>query len=81
MTDKPSLRAYLSRYAAGEIPREEMLDAVAAWEFEEDDWEEGHIEPSHQDNTFNVLAGGVLGGELTEADYQEIHRRRLADNG
>ncbi|MFD3802279.1 hypothetical protein ACFWSF_17550 [Streptomyces sp. NPDC058611] len=76
MSDKPSLRAYLGRYAAGEIPREEMITAVTEWKFEEWDWEEGHTEPSHQDNTANVLYGSFLLGEITEEDYDEICDRR-----
>ncbi|MFJ3855369.1 hypothetical protein ACIPRL_04005 [Streptomyces sp. NPDC090085] len=76
MTEKPSLRAYLKSYAAGEIPREEMLDTVAAWDFEEDDWDPAHSEPTHQDNTFKVLSGAALLGDITDDDYDEIHLRR-----
>ncbi|MFJ1567694.1 hypothetical protein ACIOG8_26330 [Streptomyces erythrochromogenes] len=78
MTEKPSLRAYLKRYAAGEIPREEMLATVAAWNFEEEIWDELVIEPTHQDNTFSVLRGGVLQGRITQDEFEEIMRRRGA---
>ncbi|MCX5195014.1 hypothetical protein OOK31_14055 [Streptomyces sp. NBC_00249] len=76
MTEKPSLRAYLKRYAQGGIPREEMLSTVAAWDYEEDDFDPEHIEPTHQDNTFKVLSGAALLGDITDDDYEEIHRRR-----
>ncbi|MEV7727065.1 hypothetical protein AB0P15_20250 [Streptomyces sp. NPDC087917] len=76
MTDQPSLRAYLQLYARGGIPREEMLATVAAWDFEEDDWDPEHTEPTHQDNTFKVLSGAALLGDITDDDYDEIHRRR-----
>ncbi|MEU1793916.1 hypothetical protein [Streptomyces californicus] len=36
MTEKPSLREYLRRYAKGGIPREEMITDSAAWDFEEE---------------------------------------------
>ncbi|MGW4360450.1 hypothetical protein ABZ326_12760 [Streptomyces californicus] len=36
MTEKPSLREYLRRYAKGGIPREEMIATIAAWDFEEE---------------------------------------------
>ncbi|MGV0101501.1 hypothetical protein [Streptomyces californicus] len=36
MTEKPSLREYLRRYAKGGIPREEMIATIAAWGFEEE---------------------------------------------
>ncbi|MGW7277394.1 hypothetical protein ACWGIV_03580 [Streptomyces sp. NPDC054844] len=75
MFEQRSLREYLRRYAAGEIPREEMIATVAAWEFEESDWEEGHIEPSHQDNTLDVVAGARLLGDITDEDVEEIQRR------
>ncbi|WP_411101362.1 hypothetical protein [Streptomyces sp. cmx-4-9] len=78
MTEKPSLRTYLKRYAQGGIPREEMLTAVAAWDFEEEVWDELVIEPTHQDNTFSVLRGGVLQGRITQVDFEEIMRRRGA---
>ncbi|MFD3802277.1 hypothetical protein ACFWTC_01340 [Streptomyces sp. NPDC058619] len=80
MTEKPSLRAYLKQYATGTIPREEMLDTVAAWDFEEEIWDELVIEPIHQDNTLSVLRGGVLHGRITHEDYEEIQRRRGASN-
>jgi hypothetical protein len=75
MSEQRSLREYLRRYAAGQIPREEMIEAVAAWEFEESDWEEGHIEPSHQDNTLDVVAGARLLGDITDEDIEEIQQR------
>ncbi|MEU8777780.1 hypothetical protein [Streptomyces sp. NPDC048606] len=78
MTEKPSLRAYLKHYAAGGVPREEMIATVAAWDFEEEVWDELVIEPIHQDNTFSVLRGGVLQHRITQDDYEEIMRRRGA---
>ncbi|GHH88300.1 hypothetical protein [Streptomyces capitiformicae] len=78
MTNEPSLRDYIRRYAAGEIPREEMLDTVASWRFEVEDWDEAHPEPSHQDNTLSVVAGERLLGRLTREDVEEIHRRRTS---
>lgn len=81
MSEQRSLREYLQRYAAGDIPRDEMIETVAAWEFEESDWEEGHIEPSHQDNTLEVVAGASLLGDITREDLEEIHRRRTARHG
>ncbi|MFJ1567696.1 hypothetical protein [Streptomyces erythrochromogenes] len=75
MTEKPSLRAYLQRYAQGGIPREEMLDTVAAWDFEEDDWDPEHIEPTHQDNAWKVVYSALMLDDITDEDYEEIHRR------
>ncbi|MFJ8017574.1 hypothetical protein [Streptomyces sp. NPDC096339] len=78
MPEKPSLRAYLKRYAEGGIPREEMIATVSAWDFEEEDWDELVIEPVHQDNTFSVLRGGVLQGRITQDEYEQIMLRRGA---
>ncbi|MCN9241329.1 hypothetical protein NGF19_11100 [Streptomyces sp. RY43-2] len=76
VADERSLRAYIKRYAAGDIPREEMLETIAAWPLEEEDWDEAQPEPSHQDNTASVIYGESLLGRLTEEDVEEIHRRR-----
>ncbi|WP_411101361.1 hypothetical protein [Streptomyces sp. cmx-4-9] len=75
MTEKPSLRAYLKRYAQGGIPREEMLAAVAAWDFEEQVRDELVIEPMHQDNTFAVVYSAAAIGQITDGDIDEIERR------
>ncbi|MEU8777778.1 hypothetical protein [Streptomyces sp. NPDC048606] len=75
MTDKPSLRAYLDRYAKGGIAREEMIATVAAWEFEEDAFDPDDNEPSYQDNTLHVVYGSVTLGDITYDDYEEITRR------
>ncbi|GLX41133.1 hypothetical protein [Streptomyces sp. SPB4] len=71
-----SLRAYLSRYEAGELNRQEMLDTVAAWPLEEPVVDPAHTLPTHQDNTADVLAAALLNGQISEDDYQEIARRR-----
>jgi len=71
-----SLRAYLERYAAGEVTREEMLDRVAAWPLEERDLDPAHGLPDHQDNTGDVLGEAVLLDLISEDDYREILRRR-----
>ncbi|MFD7626344.1 hypothetical protein ACFV7Q_09885 [Streptomyces sp. NPDC059851] len=71
-----SLRAYLAKYAAGQVNREEMLDTVAAWPFEETVFHPTHTLPTHQDNTTDVLAAAVLNDQISEADYEEILRRR-----
>jgi hypothetical protein len=81
MTEKPSLLAYFDLYAAGGIPREEMIETVADWDFEEGDWEQGHIESSHQANTFHIVSRAALRGDITDEDLQEISRRRIARNG
>lgn len=77
----PSLRAYLGLYAAGFVEREEMLATVAAWPFEEEEGlDEGHPEPTHQDNTLSVVSTARLLGQLTRADLEEIqHRMDEAD--
>ncbi|TWD83183.1 hypothetical protein FB561_4342 [Kribbella amoyensis] len=72
---EPSLRGYLELYAAGFVEREEMLSAVAAWPFQQEDHDEGRIEPSHQDNTLSVVSGARLLGQLTREDVEEIQRR------
>ncbi|UQX02506.1 hypothetical protein [Streptomyces sp. RerS4] len=75
MPEKPSLRAYLQRYATGEIPREEMLATVAAWDFEDEIRDELVIEPIRQDNTFEIVYTAVVLGQITEEDVQEIERQ------
>ncbi|MFD9570851.1 hypothetical protein ACFWBI_13480 [Streptomyces sp. NPDC059982] len=75
MTDKPSLRAYLKRYAAGGIPREEMLDTVAAWDFDDEVRDDLVIEPTRQDNTHSVVSGAALRGLITREDLVEIQQR------
>ncbi|MEU9140787.1 hypothetical protein AB0D33_33325 [Streptomyces sp. NPDC048404] len=72
----PSLRAYLGLYAAGFVEREEMIATVAAWPFEaEEGLDEGHPEPTHQDNTLSVLAAARLLGQVTREDVAEIQHR------
>lgn len=71
-----SLRAYLARYAAGDVGREEMVATVAAWPLQERDLDPAHTLPDHQDNTADVLAAAVLNGRVTEEDYREIVGRR-----
>ncbi|MFB7248648.1 hypothetical protein CW362_06260 [Streptomyces populi] len=72
----PSLRAYLGLYAAGFVEREQMIATVAAWPFEaEEGLDEGHPEPTHQDNTPSVLAAARLLGQVTREDVEEIQRR------
>ena len=72
----PSLRAYLGLYAAGFVEREQMIATVAAWPFEtEEGLDEGHPEPTHQDNTLSVLAAARLLGQVTREDVVEIQRR------
>ncbi|MEU6478961.1 hypothetical protein ABZ858_19135 [Streptomyces sp. NPDC047017] len=72
---QPSLRAYLGRYAAGLVPREEMLTTVANWPFEQEELEEGHPAPTHQDNTRSVVTAARLLGQLTREDLEEIQHR------
>ncbi|MFD7626331.1 hypothetical protein ACFV7Q_09820 [Streptomyces sp. NPDC059851] len=71
-----SLRAYLNSYAAGEVSREEMISTVAAWPFEERDFDPAHTLPDHQDNTTDVVGHAMLLDKITEEDYEEIFRRR-----
>lgn len=72
----PSLRAYLGLYSAGFVEREQMIATVAAWPFEaEEGLDEGHPEPTHQDNTLSVVAAARLLGQLTREDVEEIQRR------
>ncbi|MCX5195012.1 hypothetical protein OOK31_14045 [Streptomyces sp. NBC_00249] len=75
MTDKPSLRAYLKRYAQGGIPREEMIATVAAWDFEDEIRDELVIEPIRQDNTFEIVYTAVVLDQITRADLQDIERQ------
>ncbi|MFJ2595429.1 hypothetical protein [Streptomyces erythrochromogenes] len=75
MTEKPSLRAYLKRYADGGIPREEMIATVAAWDFEDKIQDELVIEPIRQDNTFEIVYTAVVLDQITDADIDEIERR------
>ncbi|MFD7626330.1 hypothetical protein ACFV7Q_09815 [Streptomyces sp. NPDC059851] len=53
-----------------------MISTVAAWPFEEHDFDAAHTLPDHQDNTTDVVAGALLDGQITEEDYEEIFRRR-----
>ncbi|MGW1530854.1 hypothetical protein [Streptomyces aureus] len=72
----PSLRAFLGLYAAGFVDREQMIATAAAWPFEaEEGMDEGHPEPTHQDNTLSVLAAARLLGQVTREDVEEIQRR------
>ncbi|MFD8142224.1 hypothetical protein [Streptomyces sp. NPDC059708] len=75
MTGRPSLRAYIDRYAAGEIPRDEALAAIAAWEFEEEWFDPAHTAPTHQDNTLAVVNEARALGRLTPADVEVIRER------
>ncbi|MBM7058771.1 hypothetical protein [Streptomyces durocortorensis] len=60
MTEKPSLRAYPRHYAQGGVPREEMIETIAAWDFEEEVYDPLLIEPTGQDNVFAHLDGAVV---------------------
>lgn len=80
MTDKPSLRDYIDRYAAGEIPRDEALEAIAAWDFDEEWFDPAHTAPTHQDNTLAVVNQARGLGKLTAEDIEQI-RVRLAHRG
>jgi hypothetical protein len=72
----PSLRAYLGLYAAGLVEREQLIATVASWPFEaEEEVDELHTEPTHQDNTMLVVAAARLLGQLTREDVEEIQRR------
>ncbi|MFK4084356.1 hypothetical protein ACI2LF_09630 [Kribbella sp. NPDC020789] len=72
----PSLRGYLQFYADGFVDREEMLTTVAGWPFvAEAELDEGHPEPTHQDNTLSVVSEARLLGRLTREDVEEIQRR------
>ncbi|MFK0011074.1 hypothetical protein ACN6AT_15705 [Streptomyces sp. JL4002] len=75
MTEESSLRAYFKRYAQGGISREEMLDTVAAWDFEEEVWDELVVEPIRQDNTFEIVYTAQVLGQITEEDVRDIERR------
>ncbi|MDT9688396.1 hypothetical protein Q5762_08505 [Streptomyces sp. P9(2023)] len=72
MTDKQSLRDYIDRYAAGEIPRDEALATIAAWDFEEEWFDPTHTAPTHQDNTLAVVNQGRGLGKLTAEDIEVI---------
>ncbi|MFF8742725.1 hypothetical protein [Streptomyces californicus] len=78
MTEKPSLREYLRRYAKGGIPREEMIATIAAWDFEEEIQDDLVIEPTGQDNVFALVNGAALLGTITDDDLDEIVRRMHA---
>uniref|UniRef100_A0AAU2JQF8 Antitoxin VbhA domain-containing protein n=1 Tax=Streptomyces sp. NBC_00049 TaxID=2903617 RepID=A0AAU2JQF8_9ACTN len=80
MTDKPSLRDYIDRYAAGEIPRAEALATIAAWDFDEEWFDPAHTAPTHQDNTLAVINQGRGLGKLTAEDIDVI-RERLKQRG
>ncbi|MEU9699772.1 hypothetical protein [Streptomyces sp. NPDC047981] len=69
---KPSLRAYIERYAAGEIPRAEALATIGAWDFEEEWFDPTHTAPTHQDNTLAVVNQARGLGRLTAEDIEEI---------
>ncbi|MGW3154546.1 hypothetical protein [Streptomyces sp. NPDC001089] len=71
-----SLRAYLTRYAAGGISRDEMIATAVSWPLQERDLDPAHPLPDHQDNTADVLASALLNGQLTEEEYGEIVKRR-----
>ncbi|WP_228989849.1 hypothetical protein [Streptomyces sp. DH8] len=78
MTEKPSLRAYLRHYAQGGIPREEMIETIAARDFEEELHDPLLIEPTGQDNVLSLLNGAVVLGDITYEDAEEILRRKNA---
>ncbi|MEU6312208.1 hypothetical protein [Streptomyces sp. NPDC047014] len=80
MTGNASLREYIDRYAAGEIPRAEALAAIAGWDFEEEWFDPAHTAPTHQDNTLAVVDQARGLGKLTPQDMEEI-RERLARRG
>ncbi|MFD4740159.1 hypothetical protein ACFWNQ_22715 [Streptomyces virginiae] len=71
-----SLREYLNSFVAGEVSREEMIRTVAAWPFEERDFDAAHTLPDHQDNTTDVVAEALHIDQITDEDYEEIFRRR-----
>ncbi|MCF3171684.1 hypothetical protein IPZ64_33110 [Streptomyces violaceoruber] len=78
MTEKPSLREYLRRYAKGGIAREEMIATIAAWDFEEEIQDDLVIEPTGQDNVVSLLNDAVVLGGITYEDAEEILRRKNA---
>ncbi|MFG3427280.1 hypothetical protein [Streptomyces californicus] len=78
MAEKPSLRAYLRRYAKGGIPREEMIATIAAWDVEEEIHDDLVIESTGQDNVFALVNGAALLGTITDDDLDEIVRRKHA---
>ncbi|MEU4267139.1 hypothetical protein [Streptomyces sp. NPDC026092] len=69
---RPSLRAYIERYAAGEIPRDEALATIGAWDFEEEWFDPTHMAPTHQDNHLGVVNQARGLGRLTPEDIEEI---------
>jgi hypothetical protein len=69
-----SAYAVAERYAAGELPREEMLELLGGWEYEPDrlerDWDDIRLP---QAGTFNSTVGRAYrDGLLTREDYREI---------
>ncbi|WP_331727690.1 hypothetical protein [Streptomyces sp. NBC_00158] len=80
MNGKPSLREYIDRYAAGEIPRDEALATIAAWDFEEEWFDPAHTAPTHQDNTLAVVDQARGLGKLAPEDI-EVIRERLKRRG
>ncbi|MCX5077912.1 hypothetical protein ACWGCI_17260 [Streptomyces sp. NPDC054949] len=80
MSDNSSLRDYIDRYAAGEIPREEALATIAAWDYDEEWFDPAHTAPTHQDNTPAVLNQARGLGKLTAEDIEQI-RVCLVDRG
>lgn len=75
-----SLLAYLRAYAAGEIERDQMIDTVAAWPLRDTDrsvGDPGDYVPDLDENSPAALSAAVtVFGWITEADYQQIARRR-----
>ncbi|MGW6568750.1 hypothetical protein [Streptomyces sp. NPDC054975] len=69
---RPSLRAYIDRYAAGEIPRDVALATIGAWDFEEEWSDPLYPEPTSQDNHLGVVNVARGLGKLTEEDIEVI---------
>jgi len=75
-TTTPTHPADLGLYTTGLVAREQMIATVAAWPFEaEEEVDDLHTEPTHQDNTMLVVAAARLLGQLTREDVEEIQRR------